>query len=261
MAMLDVDRLQEIAAKAPEFLNTKPYPFLGVQGILGEDAFRRLTTELPKFDLFKADFGTKRGYGQQSHDRYLLTYTPQLDPELPPAWREFLAEIHGPAYTAFLRRIYGLGRHERMVLSLQWHFAPAGASVSPHTDVKRKIGSHIFYLNTEDDWKPEWGGQTLVLDDGGKLSPNSAPAFGTLPETAASVILGNRSFLFKRTDHAWHAVNPISCPEGHLRKVFIVVANRVNFQVLWRRLKGQDPNGDPLPPRIALPSRLPPASA
>jgi len=252
MAILDAKRLAEIAANAPDFLGAKPYPWLGVQSIIHDESLRRLTSELPSFDLFKADFGNKRGYGQQSHDRYLLTYTRQLDPQLPPAWREFLAEIHGPAYQNFLRRIYGLRPHERIVLSLQWHFAPAGASVSPHTDVKRKIGSHIFYLNTEADWKAEWGGQTLVLDDGGKLGPNNAPAFGALPQVAASVILGNRSFIFKRTDHAWHAVNPIDCPPGHMRKVFIVVANRVNFQVLWRRLRGLDPNGDPLPGRGAV---------
>jgi hypothetical protein len=249
MAILDPHRLAEVAGQASKFLNTRPYPWLNVQGALHEEAFRRLSTELPDFALFKADFGNKRGYGQQSHDRYLLSYTPQLDPALPAAWREFLAEIHGPEYQNFLRRIYGLGRHQRFALSLQWHFAPTGASVSPHTDVKRKIGSHIFYLNTEDDWNAGWGGQTLVLDDDGKLGPNNAPAFGSLPEVASSIILGNRSFIFKRTDHAWHAVNPITCPPDRMRKVFIVVANKVNLQVLWRRLRGMDPNGDPLPER------------
>lgn len=249
MAILDHDRLQEIAGQAPAFLNAKPYPWLGVQGVIRDESFQRLVADLPSLDLFKADFGTRRGYGQQSHDRFMLTYTPELDSRLPPAWRAFLAEIHGEAYQKFLRRIYGLKPLERIVMSLQWHFTPAGASVSPHTDVKRKIGSHIFYLNTEADWKDDWGGQTLVLDDGGKLSQNSAPAFGALPQVAASVILGNRSFIFKRTDHAWHAVNPIACPPDHLRKVFIVVANRVNAQVLWRRLRGLDPNGDPLPSR------------
>ena len=251
MAILDTDRLAEIADQAPAFLNAKPYPWAQLQGVIRDEAFQRLTSNLPDFHLFKADFGAKRGYGQQSHDRYSLNYTPELEPRLPPAWREFLGEIHALAYQQFLRRIYGLRPHERMVLSLQWHFAPAGASVSPHTDVKRKIGSHIFYLNTEQDWNPEWGGQTLVLDDQGKLNPNSAPAFGALPVAASSVILGNRSFLFKRTDHAWHAVNPIDCPPGRLRKVFIVVANRVNLQVLWRRLRGLDPNGDRLPTRQA----------
>ena len=67
-----------------------------------------------------------------------------------------------------------------------------------------------------------------------------------LREVAASEILGNQSFMFKRTEHSWHAVRPITCPPGRLRKVFIVVVNRVNFQVLWRRVRGKDPDGYPL---------------
>ncbi len=58
-----------------------------------------------------------------------------------------------------------------------------------------------------------------------------------------STILGNQSFMFRRTEHSWHAMRPVTCPPGHLRKVFIVVINRVNFQVVWRRLRGKDPDG------------------
>lgn len=246
MAILDSERLREIGDRAPVFLKTRPYPWLGAQGVIRAESFRRLTAELPSIDLFEPEFGKKRGYGQQSHDRFALQYHPRLDPDLPPAWREFLGELQGEEYGKFLRRIYGLGPGERFVLSMHWHFAPKGASVSPHTDVSRKIGSHIFYLNTEDDWSVDWGGQTLVLDDAGRLDPRNAPAFGSLPAVAASVILGNQSFILKRTEHSWHAVNPIDCPPGHLRKVFIVVANRVNLQVLWRRLRGRDPDGVPL---------------
>ena len=82
-----------------------------------------------------------------------------------------------------------------------------------------------------------------MLDDEGKLDSRSAPAFGALREVAASVLIGNQSFIFKRTEHSWHAVNPIACPPGRFRKVFIVVVNRMNLQVLWRRLRGLDPNG------------------
>jgi hypothetical protein len=39
--------------------------------------------------------------------------------------------------------------------------------------------------------------------------------------------IGNRSMVFKRTPHSWHGVRAIDCPEGHLRKVFIVVIERV----------------------------------
>jgi hypothetical protein len=37
--------------------------------------------------------------------------------------------------------------------------------------------------------------------------------------------IGNYSALMLRTDHAWHAVNPIQCPADRLRRVFIVVIN------------------------------------
>ena len=36
-----------------------------------------------------------------------------------------------------------------------------------------------------------------------------------------------RSLLFKRTEHAWQGVREIRCPEDKLRKVFIVVFERV----------------------------------
>ena len=35
-----------------------------------------------------------------------------------------------------------------------------------------------------------------------------------------------------RTDHSWHAVRPIECPEGKLRRVFIVVINPDNL--FWK---------------------------
>ena len=83
----------------------------------------------------------------------------------------------------------------------------------------------------------------MVLDDGGNRAAHSSPGFDDMPQVAMSTILGNQSFMFKRTEHSWHAVRPINCPPGALRKVFIVVINHVNFQVLWRRLRGKDPDG------------------
>ncbi len=246
MNYLDTAQLERIGAHPLEFLNRQPFPWLTMEGVLREDGFRRLCAELPRHELFAPEFGRARGYGQQSHDRYALQYRPRLDVELAPSWRAFIAELQGDAYQKFLRRMYGLSPGERVVMSMHWHHAPNRGSVSPHTDARRKVGSHIFYFNSEDDWDAAWGGQTLVLDDAGKLTPHDSPAFGALPQVAASEILGNRSFMFKRTDHSWHAVNPISCPPDRLRKVFIVVLNRVNYQVLWRRLRGKDADGYPL---------------
>lgn len=246
MGYLDTGRLAQIAEQSDDFLNRKPFPWLSLQGVIQEEGFERLCSELPKAELFVPQFGVARSYGQQSHDRYALQYHPRLDSELAPSWREFIGELQSEPYLDFVRRTWGVKPHERFVLSMHWHHAPAGASVSPHTDARRKIGSHIFYFNTEKDWDPSWGGQTLVLDDGGRLSPHAAPDVNVLREVAASKILGNQSFIFKRTEHSWHAVKPVTCPPDRLRKVFIVVINRVNLQVLWRRFRGKDPDGYPL---------------
>jgi hypothetical protein len=64
-----------------------------------------------------------------------------------------------------------------------------------------------------------------VLDDGGKLDYNSAPGLEEFKGEIACESIGNYSALMKRTDHAWHAVRPITCPEGELRKIFILVVN------------------------------------
>ena len=250
MTCLDHRRLAELAKGADEFLARKPFPWAGFKGVLRDETFARLCAELPRLEMLASEFGKTRGHGQQSHDRFALQYNPVLDPHLSPSWRDFIRELHAEPYLSFVRATWGLSPRERFELSMHWHYAPAGASVSPHVDARRKYGSHIFYFNTPDDWDPAWGGQTLVLDAEGKLPPHASPAFGALREVAASEILDNRSFVFKRTDHSWHAVAPITAPPGKLRKVFIVVVNRVGLQVLWRRLRGKDPDGYPLHPGV-----------
>ena len=64
-----------------------------------------------------------------------------------------------------------------------------------------------------------------MLDDGGRLDYDSAPSLEQFDNVIECKSFGNYSALMKRTDHAWHAVRPISCPEGRLRRVFIVVVN------------------------------------
>jgi len=246
MGILNTHRLAAMADQSAEFLSRSPFPFAGLQGVIDDSAFEQLCVELPAQRLFQQEFGKRRAHAQKSHDRYALQYNARLDSELSQTWRAFIRELQDMPYQDFWRRTFGLNPRERFVLSMHWHHAPSGASVSPHTDARRKIGSHIFYFNTPQDWDPAWGGQTVMLDDGGKYPAHSVPPEGALKPVAESEILGNRSFIFKRTEHSWHAVNPVACPPDRLRKVFIVVANYVNAQVLWRRLRGKDPDGYPL---------------
>ncbi len=121
-----------------------------------------------------------------------------------------------------------------LAVRFHWHYTPASCQVSPHTDSKKKLASHIFYLNDETDWDPAWGGETVILDDGGRLPRRSAPRFEDFEGGRSAETLGNRSLLFMNGPHAWHGVREVACPEGALRKVFIVVVDKPD---LGRRLR------------------------
>jgi len=215
---LDWDRMAELDARA--FRATKPYPWINPSGLITEAAYEELVETLPKVTVFDRYFGVKRSHGQTSHDRFVLNYRPDL--ELSSAWKRFTDEILSPDYAAFLR---GLFDQEFVELSLHWHYTPTGCSVSPHCDAEHKLGSHIFYFNTAEDWQEDWGGETLILDDGGKFSRRSAPGFEDFESSTTSEAQGNRSLLFQRRGNSWHGVKPIACPEGLYRKVFIVAIN------------------------------------
>ena len=219
MSYLDLERLAAIDAAA--FQRRRPYPWVNPAGLLTAEGFAALQRTLPDLALFEPVIGKARKYGQQAHDRYTLEWRPGL--ALPRPWAEFVEEIRGDAYRAFLRRLLA---GAPVALRLHWHYTPTGCSVSPHCDARRKLGSHIFYLNTEADWDPGWGGETLLLDDGGRLHSDSNPRFEDFDRIETPECLGNRSLIFQRQGNSWHGVREIRCPPDRLRKVFIVVFER-----------------------------------
>ncbi|TDO07725.1 MULTISPECIES: hypothetical protein [Halomonas] len=216
MSYLDFDALERLDARA--FQTQHPYPWINPYGLLTAEGFNALRDTLPEASRFEQVFGKPRRHGQQPHDRLALEYTPDM--ALSPHWQAFMEELQGPRYRQFMSRM--LGSH-RFDLQFHWHYTPQSCSVSPHCDAKYKLGSHIFYFNTQDDWRPEWGGQTVVLDDGGRFNYRSAPAFEDFDNQIESTATGNYSFLFTRRGNSWHGVREITSPPGYYRKVFIVV--------------------------------------
>jgi hypothetical protein len=239
LTYLDEDRLE--AADAHAFRTARPYPWCNPAGLLTEEGFGRLREAMPEPSKFRRFFGVRRSHGQQSHDRLVLEYDDDLDVADP--WHEFVRELNGPVYRRFLYRMLG---HGHFRLQFHWHYTPDRCSVSPHCDARHKLGSHIFYLNTADDWDPAWGGETLILDDGGRLPRRSAPRFEDFDRVISAEAIGNRSLLFVRGQSSWHGVREIRCPENAFRKVFIVVINdrlRHYNHVLWTRLRGKSVRG------------------
>jgi hypothetical protein len=228
-ALLNRAALDAIPTAA--FRDAVPFPWLNPEGLLTAEGFDLLRAQLPPLDMLTASFGRKRAHGQSPHDRYVLEYERSLP--VPDCWHQLVEEFEGPIYQSWLARLFGTRRFR---LTYHWHYTPRGASVSPHCDARHKLGSHIFYFNTAEDWDPAWGGETVILDDDGRFSRASAPAFGDFTRTWRADAMGNRSLLFQRQGNSWHGVEPLNCPEDRLRKVFIIVVNARGGLAGLRRL-------------------------
>jgi 2OG-Fe(II) oxygenase superfamily len=237
MSLLDFDVLSAIDVAG--FRARDPYPWVNPHGALTKTAYESLTSALPDIGLFDKSYGKRRKYGQTPHDRFALAYRPDLP--IAPVWHALVREIEGPRYREFICALLGTRRFR---LVCHWHYASRGCSVSPHCDAKRKIGSHIFYLNRSADWDASWGGETLVLDDNGRLHSDSAPCFEDFDRVQAARTGENDSFIFARRGNSWHGVRELTCPEGVYREVFIVVfeyANLLDRATRWlfpRRAQG-----------------------
>jgi hypothetical protein len=236
MNYLNRDCLEKLSAE--DFQKRQPYPWAGLEQTLTQEGYERLRETLPAVDGFNKMVGIKRAYGQGPHDRFLLHYRPGLDIAEP--WKEFIAELQGPVYQDFLKRVLG---PRTFIPTFEWYYAWEGCAVSPHCDAARKLATHIFYFNTQDDWDSSWGGEILILDSERKFPTHSGPSFDQLKVAASIEPRGNGSLLFERTPHSWHGVRPLGCPAGKLRRLFLITINIPSFQVWWRRVRGKDPDG------------------
>ncbi len=233
MKYLDLNKFVQIRTET--FQARTPFPWVNPQNLITDSGYEHLLHNLPDPGLFIESFGKPRAHGQKSHDRLTLEYNDELPIAAP--WKEFIGELRGPDYRNLLHRLIGT---RTFTLKFHWHYTPRGCAISPHCDAEHKLASHIFYMNTEQDWKPTWGGQTLLLDDNGEFPRESAPQIKDFDNIIRSKAIGNSSLLFSRRERSWHGMLPLTCPEGNFRKVFIVVINRrltvkTRLETLWSR--------------------------
>lgn len=213
---LNQELIESIDAKA--FQQRDPFPWINPHQFIRADRFEQLLDELPPIEQFRSFFGKQRKHGQGSHDRYVLDYEDGMT--LSPGWDTLLAEMRGPVYRGFICRLLNVSD---VRFRFHWHYTPGGAEVTPHCDSKGKIGSQIFYCNRDSQWDYSWGGETVVLDDGGRIAADNNPAFSDFDAEYPAATHDNRSLIFGRRGNSWHGVRKLTCPEGYYRKVFIVV--------------------------------------
>jgi hypothetical protein len=213
-----------------------PFRHAALDGLLSPDAFDRLRAEYPPLELFERHVGLPRRFGQMSHDRLYLELGSSLYHEgagqapgviamedLSPAWQQFVEQLRGDAYRRAVLAVLGA---RDATMRFTWHVAFSGCSVSPHRDASEKLGTHLFYFNTDREWRPEWGGATLLF--GRRTAWTMNPGFDEFERATEAPFLGNQSLIFKNERAAWHGVRPLTAPQGAYRKLFAVVFDRPN---------------------------------
>ena len=210
------------------FLRNTPCPWWNFKALLNDVTFDTLAAEYPTLDQFERHADIARVYDQRSHNRYYLALETSVYgsketglikfEQLSPTWQFFIKGLNSDPYLEFVSDLLG---QSDMSIRFAWHVAQNGQDVSPHIDSERKIGTHIFYFNTNADWSVEWGGGTVFYAN--KQSLNYNPEVEDFDTKHVASILSNYSTLFRNSDNAWHGVEPISCPDGHYRRIFNVI--------------------------------------
>lgn len=214
------------------FIQNQPFPWYNFHNFLTNEGFQQLLQDFPSLELFEKHEGIERVYGQRPHNRYYLAYETSIYHQikhkdrgivsykhLPVSWQMFVHELEtSQVYQSFIKSLFKVADFR---IRYAWHMGVTNSEVSPHKDAEQKIGTHIFYFNTSNDWETSWDGSPLVL--GNKLNDVMNPDFSSFTTVIPTQFVDNRSFLFKNTANAWHGVKPLTCPEGKYRRLFNVI--------------------------------------
>lgn len=226
-SLINYEKLAEFDKKM--FYEKETFPFASFYELLTPKSFQQLISNFPNIEKFKKNENLTRKYNQRPHNRYYLSYKKSAETsdnlpgfikhqELSKSWQQFIDELESTQYQQFIKQILGVSTFN---VKYVWHIGINGSEVSPHCDVEDKLGTHIFYFNTNQDWQEEWGGATVILDEKQVSALN--PDFSDFKTKTSVPFLDNHSLLFKNVPDFWHGVERLNCPEGKHRRIFSVI--------------------------------------
>src|SRR4051812_42019187 len=170
MKEMFIDYVQLRAFDVDAFRRKAPFPWNNWQGFLTARRFQVLFDEFPPLEIFERHENLARKHGQRPHNRHYLAYESSIyhrtdasgtvrHDQLPSAWQRFMDELESSdEYHDFVSRVLDV---PAFTARYAWHVGSQGSEVSPHLDAPGKLGTHIVYFNTSDEWNPDWGGATL----------------------------------------------------------------------------------------------------
>jgi hypothetical protein len=214
--------------------------------------FEELRASFPPSSLFKSAEGGKRHLGNYQSPEPFWAFCADHQP-----WRELFEFFGSAAFTMDLRKVVRKGlvgargwRGARrwcapsrlasrapfkyvlqpVQTSYQFSRLANGASVAPHTDSASKLVSIILYF-TDEDWQDDYGGGTeFYVPKNPELKnnwQNSRVGHEELDLWRVSAFRPNQLTVFVKSRSSYHAVRPVSCPEGMSRDSLNVNVKRI----------------------------------
>jgi hypothetical protein len=227
MGFIDDEHLNTFPVN--DFQQRTPFPWMEFSQFLTPAGFNALHRSFPSLEIFEKHSNLARPYDQRPHNRYYLAYERSTysnhgrgivgRKDLSHEWASFINELE--TNVSYHKLIQSLFEVSSFKIRFAWHIGVTNSEVSPHVDTTKKVGTQLLYFNTDQDWKPDWGGSTLVL--GGKRSESMSPDFADFASAIPIETIGNRSFVFKNSPNAWHGMKTLKCPEGSYRRIFNII--------------------------------------
>ena len=211
-------------------LNTNPFPYIIIPEFINTEYYNKVKEVFPS----KPDEKWWK-YENPLEVKYALDNLELMDPTIS---NIFYSLSHGDVVDKF-KKIFNIPEleYDPYCHGAGLHMHPRYGRLNMHLDYeihpisnKQRRLNIILYLN--DDWKPEWNGDTQLWDN-------------TVSECIVkSYPKGNTAFFFVTTEQSWHGVpETILCPHDMYRKTlaFYYVSDLKNDKNVDK--KGADETG------------------
>jgi hypothetical protein len=201
-------RLLDVRALRGARLRSDPFAWARLGGV-----FRSLEAASGLREAFPSD-GFRRSSRVSGDKQYELASRPLVGrgeacaAAAPGPWQTLAEDLFSPPYRSALRELTGIDVDRLEMEATFWRYEP-GCWLGPHPDKPEKILSLVYYFNRP--WEPGWGGALRVLGSCREDDVRDE----VLPLLDTGVLL-------VRSDHSWHAVEPVR--EGSGARLTLQVA-------------------------------------
>ena len=192
-------------------LNQHPYTYGKIPSVFYEGKYQQLCVEYPTEDFVHCQtLNQEKTYSMYMKQLFNNSYdVPLNSQDLSDNWQNMLKDLLSENYIKTLSQHVKQDLRKCRIEINCWQYLN-GCWLSPHTDKIEKVVSQLFYFN--ENWDPKWGGAIRVLNS----DDNEDFYEEILPHIDTSIIL-------VRSEHSWHSVAPLTCPDNISRKLMQII--------------------------------------